>query len=78
VVPVHCAELQPLEELLEELPVDVLVVVVVVVGLTCGNGSFSQETNNIEVNTIVISNNFFIMIQRYILYLTMPNFFLYL
>ena len=59
VVPVHCAELQ----VPEELPVEVVVVVVVVVGLGCGNGSFLQETNNIAVNTVVISSIFFITIQ---------------
>jgi hypothetical protein len=60
VVPVHCAELQ----VPEELPVEVVVVVVVVVvGLGCGNGSFSQEINNIAVNTVVISSIFFITIQ---------------
>ena len=56
VVPVHCAELQ----VPEELPVEV---VVVVVGLGCGNGSFLQETNNIAVNTVMISSIFFITIQ---------------
>jgi hypothetical protein len=68
VVPVHCAELQ----VPEELPVEV-VVVVVVVGLGCGNGSFLQETNNIAVNTVVISSIFFITIQRYVIVLKLPN-----
>jgi hypothetical protein len=60
VVPVHCAELHVPEELPEELPEEV-VVVVVVVGFGCGNGSFSQETNNIAVNTVVVISIFFIV-----------------